>query len=242
MGATIAGSQYLGQTLKWFNETELGNALQMLGFAYGAYRLTTPSGTKTIQGGNKQPNTAAVPKVQAPSGKTWSKTVNRGSLPTGGATIQAPVQIPKLSTLTDAEKRVIADKYKQKSPISIPDSARITAETKSAGYEQIQYTWSDGEYNYTARWHTSTPNAPQGTLPNWRIDRKKPGFPGGKDPVTGNKLQGYPSVEEVMIKPPGGSSYYISMDKWKAANNAYLKGVCTQEQTDILKWGHIINK
>jgi hypothetical protein len=32
------------------------------------------------------------------------------------------------------------------------------------------------------------------------------------------------------------------MDKWKAANNAYLKGVCTQEQTNILQWGHIINK
>lgn len=37
LGGTIAGSQYLGQTLKWFNETELGNALQTLGFAYGAY-------------------------------------------------------------------------------------------------------------------------------------------------------------------------------------------------------------
>lgn len=164
MGATIAGSQYLGQTLKWFNETELGNALQTLGFAYGAYRLTTPAGTKTIQGGNKQPNAAAIPKVQAPAGKTWSKTVNKGSLPSGGATIQAPKPIlgsgnvGDFSNLTgttvdDILTRIPRDAKKR---ILTPQPGKVT--------DGFEYTWynSTGK-KMTVRVHGPDPSAPSGS-------------------------------------------------------------------------------
>ncbi|WP_321388356.1 hypothetical protein [uncultured Enterococcus sp.] len=200
---SIAGSQYLGQTLKWFNETELGNALQTLGFAYGAYRLTTPAGTKTIQGGSKQPNAAAVPKAQAPTGKTWSKSVNKGSLPVGGGTVQAPVQIPNLSSLTDAEKLKIADKYKQKSPINIPDSAKINAQSKN-GYEQISYKWQQNGETIEVRWHTKTPGAPANQGNTFVVEKTIPGTPTGQR-----------RTQQIMI----GKNQWVSKYDWQKSYN-----------------------
>lgn len=72
-------------------------------------------------------------------------------------------------------------------------------------------------------------------------DINKPGFPGGKDPVTGEKIQGYPSVEEVLIWPENGEAYYVSKGKWEAARTAYGEGRATQEQLDMLKCGHYIS-
>ncbi|WP_321388363.1 hypothetical protein [uncultured Enterococcus sp.] len=136
MGATIAGSQYLGQTLKWFNETELGNALQTLGFAYGAYRLTTPAGTKTIQGGSKQPNAAAVPKAQAPTGKTWSKSVNKGSIPKNLPPI---VQAPKPVNPLKLPENFLNEALGQQGLTSVP--------------QKLKQKWTHGGYNYEVRVH-----------------------------------------------------------------------------------------
>lgn len=146
----------------------------------------------------------------------------------------------KLHELSSDEQLKVAEALKDKSPLKIEGNANITVREKN-GYDDIQYKWSDGGYNYEMRWHTATPNAPEGTPPNWRVDRSKPGFPGGKDPVTGEKLQGYPAVKEVLVWPENGKSYYVSKDAWEAAGRAYRKGTATQEQLDMLKWGHYIS-
>jgi len=124
------------------------------------------------------------------------------------------------------------------SPIEIPKEANVKAQSKKAGYEQIQYKWNDGTYTYTARWHTSTPNAPEGTKPNWRVDRKKTGSPGGRDPVTGKKIQGTLAVDEAMIIQDDGKVSYVPLSKWKAASVAYRKREATSEQKKLLKQGH----
>lgn len=222
MGATIAGSQYLGQTIKWFNETELGNALKTLGFAYGAYRLTTPAGTKTIQGGNKQPNAAAVPKVKAPTGKTWSKTVNKGSLPTNGGTIKAPIQIPNLSSLTEAEKLKFAEKYRQKSPINIPDNAKINAQSKN-GYEQISYKWQENGETIEVRWHTKTPGAPADQGNTFVVEKTIPGTPTGQR-----------KTQQIMV----GKNKWVSKYDWQKAITDRKNGVSTPLQDQMLTNGH----
>jgi hypothetical protein len=145
----------------------------------------------------------------------------------------------KLQELSSDEQLKVAEALKDKGPLKIEGNVNINIREKN-GYDDIQYKWSDGGYNYEMRWHTATPNAPEGTPPNWRVDRSKPGFPGGKDPVTGEKLQGYPSVKEVLIWPENGEPYYVSQDAWKVAGTAYRKGIATQEQLDMLKFGHYI--
>jgi len=146
----------------------------------------------------------------------------------------------KLHDLSDSEQLIVAEALKKKSPIPIPENVIPLLEYTSKGYDQIVYKWNDGTYNYEVRWHTATPNAPK-TPPNWRVDRIKPGFAGGKDPITGEKIQGYPAVKEVLVCPENSSPYYVSMKDWKAAHKAYLKNTATQEQLDMLKWGHYIS-
>ena len=34
--------------------------------------------------------------------------------------------------------------------------------SKKNGYEQLAFKWSDDTYKYEVRWHTRTPNAPEG--------------------------------------------------------------------------------
>ena len=60
------------------------------------------------------------------------------------------------------------------SPIKIPSNATVKEETKN-GYEQIKYTWERGDYSYTSRWHTRTPNAPKEQGNSWVVQRDKAG-------------------------------------------------------------------
>lgn len=122
----------------------------------------------------------------------------------------------KLHELSSDEQLKVAEALKDKSPLKIEGNANIAVREKN-GYDDIQYKWSDGGYNYEMRWHTATPNAPADTPPNWRVDRSKPGFPGGKYPVTGEKLKGYPSVKETLIWPENGELYYVSKYACEAA-------------------------
>lgn len=78
--------------------------------------------------------------------------------------------------------------------------------------------------------------------PNWRVDRKKAGFSGGKDPIMGVKLQGYPAIKEVLIWPTNGKPYYVSRKEWEDAGKAYKNGTATQEQLALLKFGHYIQE
>ncbi|WP_271001600.1 T7SS effector LXG polymorphic toxin [Listeria seeligeri] len=70
-------------------------------------------------------------------------------------------KVPKLSSLSEKQQLKLANKYKKKSPIPIPDDAKIKAQTKKAGYEQISYKWKENGITYEVRWHTRTPGAPK---------------------------------------------------------------------------------
>ncbi|GHU36712.1 hypothetical protein FACS1894192_03920 [Bacilli bacterium] len=48
LGTIISTSQRVEDVATWLNETEIGQAIQMLGFTYATYKITTASGTKQI--------------------------------------------------------------------------------------------------------------------------------------------------------------------------------------------------
>jgi hypothetical protein len=146
----------------------------------------------------------------------------------------------KLHDLSEVKQAEVAEALKEKSPIKIPDNVRPKIEQKVGGYDQITYKWNDGTHTYEVRWHTSTPNAPD-TPPNWRVDTKQSGFPGGKDPITGEKIPGYPAKKEVLIFPENAPYYPVSVEDWNAAVKAYNRNTATPDQLDMLKWGHYIS-
>ncbi|WP_314065417.1 hypothetical protein [uncultured Vagococcus sp.] len=51
-------------------------------------------------------------------------------------------KVPKISTLTEAEKLKLANQYKKKSPMNIPENAKINAQSKNR-YEQISFKWKE---------------------------------------------------------------------------------------------------
>ncbi|MGM0220010.1 EndoU domain-containing protein [Enterococcus sp. AZ126] len=65
LGGIVAGSQYIEDGVNWINESELGQAIQILGFTYASYKITTSSGTKQINSGNtKQVNSVITPEME----------------------------------------------------------------------------------------------------------------------------------------------------------------------------------
>lgn len=130
--------------------------------------------------------------------------------------------VPKLSSLSEAEKLKIANQYKQTAPVGIPDSAKINAKTMNAGYEQITYKWNDGQFKYEVRWHTRTPGAPVEQGNTWVVQRTVPGN-GGNKPQTFFKV---------------GDNEWVEGYKWYDAINARKAGNATPEQIKILDKGH----
>ena len=127
-------------------------------------------------------------------------------------------------------KNVISDiRQTGGSPIEIPAEADTTAlaKTMNKGYQQIKYRWSEGGYNFEARWHTETPGAmkyERGTT--WVVTRTIPGTPKGQERVT-----------EYLV-----GDTWIHEDIWKAAERANIAGTATQEQMNILEAGHWLAK
>jgi len=146
----------------------------------------------------------------------------------------------KLHDLPLDDQLKVANEIKASSPIEIPNDVEPIIKHSDSGYDQISFKWSDETHTYEVRWHTATPEAPEGTPPNWRVDRKIPGFAGGKDPETGATIQGYPAVREVLISPPDATPFYIPRSEWKDATTAYANGTATDAQKELLKFGHII--
>ncbi|WP_179946615.1 transposase, partial [Listeria sp. ILCC797] len=130
--------------------------------------------------------------------------------------------IPKLSSLSEAEKFRMANQYKQTAPVGIPDSAKINAKTMNAGYEQLTYKWNDGQFKYEVRWHTRTPGAPVEQGNTWVVQRTVPGN-GGNKPQTFFKV---------------GDNEWVEGYRWYDAINARKAGNATPEQIKILDKGH----
>ncbi|MDO4468206.1 MAG: hypothetical protein Q4C49_14585 [Bacillota bacterium] len=116
------------------------------------------------------------------------------------------------------------------SPITVPSDATIVEELKN-GYRQVKYIWTDGDYKYTSRWHTRTPNAPLQQGNTWVVERKRNGI--GSGPNARKK------VEEVMVGiNKDGNPKWISKRKWNEAIKARKTGTITKEQEKILYDGH----
>ena len=125
--------------------------------------------------------------------------------------------------LVDSTSDII--KTAKRSPIEIPKTATVKEQAKN-GYSQIKYTWQSGDYKYTSRWHTQTPNAPSGQGTTWVVERKRSGIGYGKD--------ANPGKHEVLI----GKDKWISMAEWKKTITARKQGTATREQIEILNNGH----
>ncbi|EKZ6912679.1 LXG domain-containing protein [Listeria monocytogenes] len=131
---------------------------------------------------------------------------------------------PKLSTLSEKEQLKLANKYKKKAPIAIPDNAKIKAQTKKAGYEQISYKWKDADgVTFEVRWHTRTPGAPKEQGNTFVVEKSIPGTADGK-------LR----VEQIMV----GTDKWVSRIEWEKAIFARKKGESTLEQDKMLTDGH----
>ena len=118
---------------------------------------------------------------------------------------------------------------RKKSPIKIPYSANIKAEHKN-GYNQVKYTWKKGEYTYTSRFHTKTPNAPKGQGDSWVVQRDLPGIGYGKN--------ARPAKHEILI----GKNEWVTRQEWNDAIRARRNGTATKKQKEMLNNGHWENK
>lgn len=90
----------------------------------------------------------------------------------------------------------------------------------------LSFRWKRGEYEYNARWHTRTPNAPKEQENTWVIERtlKGIGFGKNKRPKQKHYLCG---------------KKWVSEHDWKTAIDARKKGTITKKQDKMLKAGHI---
>lgn len=103
----------------------------------------------------------------------------------------------------------------KRSPIKVPKKATAQVQAKN-GYSQIKYTWESGNYKYTSRWHTRTPNAPKNQGISWVVERKSTGIGYGKN--------ARPKKEEVLV----GKNKWISKRNWKDAITARQNGTATK--------------
>ncbi len=116
------------------------------------------------------------------------------------------------------------------SPIKISKNASIKDEQKN-GYHQVKYIWHNGEYKYSARWHTRTPNAPADQENTWVVERKKSGIGHGENARR--------KTVEILIrtsKPQGKK--WIDKQIWQKAIAARKQGNITKEQEKLLYDGH----
>ncbi|OJG88952.1 hypothetical protein RV15_GL001688 [Enterococcus silesiacus] len=131
-------------------------------------------------------------------------------------------EVPKLSTLTEAERLRLANQYKKKSPINIPEDANIKAQSKN-GYEQISYKWKENGETIEVRWHTRTPGAPEGQGNTFVVEKTIPGTADGQR-----------RSQQILV----GKDKWVSKNDWQKAITDRKNGVSTPEQDKMLTEGH----
>jgi hypothetical protein len=132
----------------------------------------------------------------------------------------------KFSKMTSDETMKIAQEYRKKAPIEIPESAAIKPRTMNNGYDQISYKWRESGYKYEVRWHSRTPDAPFEQGNTWVVQREIPGS-GGQNPRS-----------FIKIGNTGTDADWVSGHKWYDAIKARQNGTATLEQIKILDVGH----
>lgn len=126
---------------------------------------------------------------------------------------------------SEKHKDYIENTLPKTSPIKIPSSATIKEEQKN-GYDQVKYTWEKGDYSYTSRWHTRTPNAPKEQGDSWVVQHDQTGIGYGKNVR--------PAKHEILV----GKNKWVSKKEWQAAIRARKNGTATNEQKEMLDNGH----
>ena len=110
-------------------------------------------------------------------------------------------------------------------PMKIPSNATIKDEKKQ-GYDQVKYKWKRGDFTYTARWHTRTPDAPKEQGNSWVVERKRAGI--------GNGPNARRAERHILV----GKNKWVSKKKWYDAIHARKTGTATKEQEELLNNGH----
>lgn len=62
LGKIVSSAQTVEDGVSWLNESELGQAIQLLGFTYASYKITTIKGSKPINNNDSGINEANSPK------------------------------------------------------------------------------------------------------------------------------------------------------------------------------------
>lgn len=125
----------------------------------------------------------------------------------------------------EAEQLFAMYELRADAPIKIPSDASIRMADKQ-GYQQVEYKWSESGYDYSARWHTRTPNSPLSQGASWVVERRIKGV--------GYGMNAKPSKTEFLLS----NSKWISKEIWQSAIRAKKNGTLTSKQKEILNNGH----
>ena len=129
----------------------------------------------------------------------------------------------KFSELSVQDQRLLAREFSKRSPVKIPENAKIKVQSKPAGYEQISYNWRDTNYKHEIRWHTRTPGAPVDQGNTWVVLRTTPGT-GGTTKAVDNYLL--------------NDRTWVTGKEWSDAITARKYGMPTLREIEILDRGH----
>ncbi|MGX7245931.1 hypothetical protein ACWOC1_13895 [Enterococcus quebecensis] len=176
-------------------------------------------GAKGLTGKGAKPSKNPVLKGSK-DGKNY--TLDRDKSKGSSGYKKASGAVPKLSTLNEAEQLKLANQYKKKSPINIPENASIKAQSKN-GYEQISYKWKENGETIEVRWHTRTPGAPEGQGNTFVVEKNIPGTADGQR-----------RSQQVLV----GKDKWVSKNDWQKAITDRKNGVSTPEQDKMLTDGH----
>lgn len=118
----------------------------------------------------------------------------------------------------------------KQAPLKIPKNATYEVKAKK-GYNQIKYKYRKNNSEYEVRWHTQTPNAPEGTGNTYQVTRKIKGKGYGKDASR--------KVLDHMIKYPSGKIKWVSDSTYQDAIRNKRNGTATKREREMIKYGHI---
>ena len=150
-----------------------------------------------------------IEEMQEQAMREAAEAMERGRVSSKGGT----------STLNDWINKI--PELSKQAPIEIPSNATVKTQAKN-GYDQITFKWTENGQTYEVRWHTKTPDAPEGQGNTWVVSRVTPGTPTGQV-----------RTEHILV-----GDTWLPRYQWQDAINAYKNGTATQEQLQLLKNGH----